>query len=54
MKSRIALLLVTVVCGLWVIFPDPVPLLIDDIAAAFIGAGSLLKLIKSFVGKELA
>ncbi len=45
----IALVIVAVVLALWVILPDPVPILVDDIIAALGSAGSVLGVIKTII-----
>ena len=54
MKNRVALGIVAVVLGAWVIFPDPLPIVIDDIIAGVAMGATLLKLIVSFLRKESA
>ena len=51
MKNRIALGVVAVVLGAWAIFPDPFPIVIDDILAGLGSAIAILKLVVSFVRK---
>ena len=48
---RICLVLIALFSGAWVIFPDPVPLLVDDVIAGVTCFGSLWGLIRSFIAK---
>ena len=52
MKTKVTLAIVAAVLILWVIFPDPVVLVIDDIVAGIAAAATLLALIVSFVNKN--
>ena len=52
MKNRTTLLIVAIVCGAWVVMPDPCPIVIDDIIAALIGSATILKLIKQTLMKS--
>ena len=50
MKNRLTLIIVAIVCVFWAIpIPglDPFPIVIDDIVAALLGAGAIIKLIQS-------
>lgn len=48
MKKKLTIGIVAVVLALWAVFPDPVPLFIDDAIAALSAAAAILKLIVSF------
>lgn len=54
MKNRLMMLIVALVCGAWVIFPDALPIVIDDVAAALIGSAAILKFIKTSNAKSPA
>jgi len=54
MKNRLTMLIVALVCGAWVILPDALPIVIDDIVAALIGSAAILKFIKSGGAKSAA
>jgi hypothetical protein len=52
MRNRVALGIVAAVLGAWVILPDPLPIVIDDIIAGIALGATLLKLIVSYLRKE--
>ena len=52
MRNRVALRIVAAVLGAWVILPDPLPIVIDDIIAGIALGATLLKLIVSYLREE--
>ena len=52
MKKKIALGIVAVVLGAWVILPDPVPVAIDDVIAGLGSAASILAILVSVFRKK--
>lgn len=48
MKSnKISLAIIALVCGIYVIGPDPLPIVIDDVIIGLIGAANVLRMLKS-------
>lgn len=45
-RNRTALAIIALVCGMYVISPDPLPVALDDIIMGLIGAANILKMIK--------
>ncbi len=45
-KNKTALAVIALVCGMYVIGPDPLPFAIDDIIVGLIGAANFLRMIK--------
>ena len=45
-RNKTALAIIALVCGMYVIGPDPLPLAIDDIIMGLIGAANILKMMK--------
>ncbi len=45
-RNRTALAIIALVCGMYVIGPDPLPVAMDDIIMGLIGAANILKMIK--------
>ena len=52
MKKKITLGVIAVVLAVYVIAPDPFPVVFDDIAAGFGSAATLLALISAFIKKK--
>ena len=46
-NNKIALAIVALICGVYVISPDPFPVVIDDVIVGLIGAANILKMLKS-------
>ena len=46
-NNKIVLAIVALVCGAYVIGPDPLPVAIDDIIFGLIGAANFLKMMKT-------
>ena len=46
--NKTSLAIVALVCGIYVIGPDPFPIVIDDIIVGLIGAANFLKMLKGF------
>lgn len=44
--NKTSLAIVALVCGIYVIAPDPFPVAIDDIIVGLIGAANVLKLLR--------
>ena len=44
--NKTSLAIVALVCGLYVIWPDPLPIVIDDLIVGLIGAANVLKMFK--------
>ena len=44
-RNKITLAVIALVCGMYVIGPDPLPIAIDDIIVGLIGAVNVLKLL---------
>ena len=47
MKNRNILLIAAIVCGAWVLLPDPLPVAVDDIIAGILCGLGVYKLIKT-------
>lgn len=45
--NKIFLAIIALVCGAYVIGPDPLPVAIDDIIIGLIGAANFLKMMKT-------
>ena len=45
-KNKITLAIIAAVCGVYVISPDPLPFVIDDVIVGLIGAVNVLNLLK--------
>ena len=45
-KNKTALAIVALVCGMYVIGPDPLPFAIDDIIMGLVGAANILKMLR--------
>lgn len=46
-NNKIVLAIIALVCGVYVIGPDPLPVAIDDIIFGLIGAANFLKMMKN-------
>lgn len=46
-SSKITLAIIAIICGAYVISPDPLPIVLDDIIVGLIGAANILKMFKS-------
>ncbi|MBR4223980.1 MAG: hypothetical protein IKR73_04135 [Oscillospiraceae bacterium] len=51
-RTRVALVVISVICALWAILPDPVPVAIDDIIAGLGSVISVLTVASSFIKKN--
>jgi hypothetical protein len=54
MKKRIAIGVAAAILLLWVVLPDPMPIVIDDIIAALGSAAAVLKLLSSRLNESAA
>ena len=43
--NKASLAIIALICGIYVIGPDPFPILIDDIIVGLVGAANVLKLV---------
>ena len=46
-SSKVTLAIISLVCGLYVVSPDPIPLGVDDIIIGLVGAANFFKMFKS-------
>ena len=44
--SKTSLAIIALVCGIYVLSPDPLPIVIDDVIVGLIGAANVLKMIR--------
>lgn len=49
MGKRIALIIVSIILGIWAVLPDPLPIFIDDVIATLGSVIALLNAIKGFI-----
>ena len=49
-SSKVTLAIISLVCGLYVVSPDPIPLGVDDIIVGLMGAVSFFRMLKSTGG----
>ena len=49
-SSKVTLAVISLVCGLYVVSPDPIPLGVDDIIVGLIGAANFFRMLKSTGG----
>ena len=54
MKNRVAIGIAAAILLLWVVLPDPMPIVIDDIIAALGSAAAVLKLLSSRLNESVA
>lgn len=47
MKERTSYIILAVILGIWVVLPDPVPIVADDILAALGSAAAVLLICRS-------
>lgn len=44
--NKTSLAIVALICGIYVIGPDPLPIVIDDVIVGLIGAANILKMLR--------
>lgn len=44
--SKASLGIIALVCGIYVVMPDPLPIVADDVIVGLLGAASVLKYVK--------
>ena len=54
MKNRVVIGIAAAILLLWVVLPDPMPIVIDDIIAALGSAAAVLKLLSSRLNESAA
>lgn len=46
-SSKTTLAIIAIICGVYVVSPDPLPIVLDDLIVGLIGAANILKMFKS-------